>query len=198
MGLIKILLSVFLFMFCFSTYGATQPPQGWTEAQVIELNGLPNNETIDGSGKIWVYNNTQEQKKTFFDSITGMIMLSNIINALTPLPTSRASMAINNTANAAANDGLSSVLKSKPEHVTVSTIIVRFDTNGKVIGGPMNYEKLITTTVNTSNTNVYSLPDSREVHSSDCYILNDATGLIVFPTLEIAIHDGAIPHACIN
>ncbi|MBL7044975.1 MAG: hypothetical protein ISR98_00005, partial [Parcubacteria group bacterium] len=45
---------------------------------------------------------------------------------------------------------------------------------------------------------VYSLPNSREVHSSDCTELDNADGLITFPSAKEAKNDGAIPHNCIQ
>ena len=176
---------------------------GWTKAMVITELGEPTSKNSTISGKsTWVYTNIPKagllSKAT---NIIGHTMLSKLAGPFTisggvaALESGTEKLSKKGSVDTSTINFLNGIVVSEdgsietmqPEPIIDSSNIRRSSGN------------TTSSIKNISGTDkVYSLPNSREVHSSDCTELDNADGLITFPSAKEAKNDGAIPHNCIQ
>ena len=130
-------------------------------------------------------------KKDFYDGSVGQALKWDVIAHIVPL------RPLTGTGYALAEKGIDSTFRSKPGHITASTVVVYFDSDGRVVE-PATYKtenspSAVVKNDSTSDEEVYALPNSRKFHSSECTDLANAKGLITFPSAERAKNDGAVP-----
>ncbi len=151
------LLSVSILAFVYSSFisSALAVQPGWTKAQVIEELGQPDNRMEDSTyGEVWTYNTTP-RNKSFFDSQTGLSVISNVVDLVMPeMPIGntmtgyKVYRGIENTTSTAADEALTSTLESKNPGTT-SVVVIHFDSDGRVAEPRMYHGTPGTSTVQT-------------------------------------------------
>ena len=102
-------------------------------------------------------------KKDFYDGSVGQALKWDVIAHIVPL------RPLTGTGYALAEKGIDSTFRSKPGHITASTVVVYFDSDGRVVE-PATYKtenspSAVVKNDSTSDEEVYALPNSRKFHS---------------------------------